>query len=1008
MTDNRIQYFVPGLDDSFEKGWYQTNDNGVRLSDTAADADVFELGNLIVINAHTPVEVISAGAGNDVYLISPDVPTGVIINDGSGQNTIRFHAGIYITSILMATDSDNPVLFITLSNSAVLEIRTLDIMTFEFADINHALSGILSTANQLVDFYDDKPIFNNVSYTVSVAENITDDDVIAIVSGRDKTTADNALVYALKTPSDIFEITANGIITLKAGKTLDYEASQKHDLTVTISDGTNLAEAVVMINVTDIDDTAPVFARTFLRIRLNEGIANDYVIATFSATDVDTTTPLTYSITAGNSDGLFAIDSITGKLTLAPHKMLDAELINGRRELTITVTDGINEAEAGILMHLRDINIPGETITISKYQGTISLFPKTNYPVIIFDEGIEIVDFRERILVNRIDYMQLTLSSGAIIRVQTPTRDVTIFRIGDDDTEWNYAELKSFLFASADDHFVSDTQITFTNPIKIPYQATIAEDTASGTVIETVWDSTTPAGTTFRITAGNNANLFAIDASGVITLATSKTLDFETARSHTLTIQETATLTDEETVGGEIVTTTRTVTPSYNVIITVADINDIMPVVTQTGTATLAENAAGADVTGLILSVDDVDTVNVFSWSITDADGNDLKHIYDIVADGNNWKLKLKAGQAVDFEQSASETLKVAVNDGVHDSALIDITIAVTNRDDGPAIIAIAGASGVDLTALDIGDVLNASITTPDPDGVPLGSTGTWRWFHKYNPDVTIGTGDSYTLIASDHGANIGVEYSYTDIVDAANSTISKAINILANAVSRAVVTPTTPDADSDIALGDTTGGKEIDAGDGSDRITGGAGNDKIIGGLGDDNIDLGTSKTDTDIVIYGIGGRAAKDGNDNISNFNRGIDQLVFALDTSHTGVSAITDYDSFLTYVTKGTATLDDDEFRVQLVLGKDSDGNGQIEGLLFHFASTSFYSGGRLSLPLMKISFANPIDTADIQDIFTNDAGEPADMTLALNRYYFITDLEYLDDFMGDTDSISYEIA
>ena len=62
MTDNRIQYFVPGLDDSFEKGWHQTNDNGVQLSDTAADADVFELGNLIVINAHTPAKVISAGA----------------------------------------------------------------------------------------------------------------------------------------------------------------------------------------------------------------------------------------------------------------------------------------------------------------------------------------------------------------------------------------------------------------------------------------------------------------------------------------------------------------------------------------------------------------------------------------------------------------------------------------------------------------------------------------------------------------------------------------------------------------------------------------------------------------------------------------------------------------------------------------------------------------------------------------------------------------------------------
>jgi hypothetical protein len=114
------------------------------------------------------------------------------------------------------------------------------------------------------------------------------------------------------------------------------------------------------------------------------------------------------------------------------------------------------------------------------------------------------------------------------------------------------------------------------------------------------------------------------------------------------------------------------------------------------------------------------------------------------------------------------------------------------------------------------------------------------------------------------------------------------------------------------------------------------------------------------------------------------------------------------FLDYITKDTVTLDDDEFRVQLDLGKDADGKTQIEGLFFHFASSSFYSGGRASLPLMKISFADPIDEAGITNIFTDENGQPVDASQVLNNYFFITNLDYLDDFMGGADSISYEIA
>ena len=59
-------------------------------------------------------------------------------------------------------------------------------------------------------------------------------------------------------------------------------------------------------------------------------------------------------------------------------------------------------------------------------------------------------------------------------------------------------------------------------------------------------------------------------------------------------------------------------------------------------------------------------------------------------------------------------------------------------------------------------------------------------------------------------------------------------------------------------------------------------------------------------------------------------------------------------------------------------------------------------------MKISFADPIDEAGITNIFTDENGQPVDASQVLNNYFFITNLDYLDDFMGGADSISYEIA
>ena len=75
-----------------------------------------------------------------------------------------------------------------------------------------------------------------------------------------------------------------------------------------------------------------------------ENIASGSTIADlsdrFTGTDQDRDgEPLFYSITGGNNDGLFTINSSTGVITLASGKTLDYETAT-QHQLQVTATDG--------------------------------------------------------------------------------------------------------------------------------------------------------------------------------------------------------------------------------------------------------------------------------------------------------------------------------------------------------------------------------------------------------------------------------------------------------------------------------------------------------------------------------------------------------------------------------------------------------------------------------------------------------------------------------------------
>ncbi|WP_025665723.1 BspA family leucine-rich repeat surface protein [Aquimarina megaterium] len=143
------------------------------------------------------------------------------------------------------------------------------------------------------------PVINNQSFTV--AENIADNIPIGSIEAIDPD--GDTLVFSISVNDDhLFEISDEGILSLDDLKVLDYEASQSHTITVLVTDGKTTAEAIVTINLTDVDDTS--FVTTWQTTSSNEMVT----ISTRS-------TEFTYDYTIDWGDGT----TQTGRTTDATH-----------------------------------------------------------------------------------------------------------------------------------------------------------------------------------------------------------------------------------------------------------------------------------------------------------------------------------------------------------------------------------------------------------------------------------------------------------------------------------------------------------------------------------------------------------------------------------------------------------------------------------------------------------------------------------------------------------------
>jgi len=193
--------------------------------------------------------------------------------------------------------------------------------------------------------------------TFSVAEDAANGAVVGTVTATDPDTGDTRTYSITAGNGDgIFAInSATGEITVTDNSNLNYESATSYGLTVKVEDSGGLTDtAAVTVNVTDVNEDPTVSSASF---SIDEHSADGSAVGTLTASDPDAGDSLTYSIIAGNDQGLFSIDSSTGKITVNNGTDLDFE-VDPTYTLTIRVADSGSPAlseTATVTINLNDI-----------------------------------------------------------------------------------------------------------------------------------------------------------------------------------------------------------------------------------------------------------------------------------------------------------------------------------------------------------------------------------------------------------------------------------------------------------------------------------------------------------------------------------------------------------------------------------------------------------------------------------------------------------------------------
>ncbi|MFL2960788.1 MAG: beta strand repeat-containing protein, partial [Candidatus Thalassarchaeaceae archaeon] len=494
-------------------------------------------------------------------------------------------------------------------------------ITISFTDGTNTL-GAQTTAITVTDVNEAAPVFGDgASASASVAEVTTVGTYTA--TDADGSATQTYSIVAASTDSgsvdhDLFSInSASGALTFSTAPNYEDPGCGAGDNSNTcvvilqVTDGANTDTITVTATVTDLNEAAPEFGDGATATANVAELAT--TVGTYSATDADGTASLTYSIVAVGTNAasvdhdLFSIVSGTGALTFAAAPNYEApgcgagnnantcvvvlsvtDGLAGSADDTITVTvtvTDLNEAApvfsdgASASANVAELTTTVDTYGATDADGTASL----TYSIVAVGANAASVDH---------DLFAINSASGALTFASAPDFETPGCGANNNaNTCVVVLSVTDGVAGTADDTITITVTVTDVAPsITASQTANLAEDASVNDDVMTV-STTGDAATAFVISAGNSQGVFKINAAGLIEVASTSNLDFESTTSYTLTI-----LAADATGTADIET----------VAITITDVNEAAPEFGDGATA--SANVAEGSTTVGTYSATDADT----------------------------------------------------------------------------------------------------------------------------------------------------------------------------------------------------------------------------------------------------------------------------------------------------------------------------------------------------------------------------------------------------------------
>ncbi|XP_061690531.1 protocadherin Fat 2 [Syngnathoides biaculeatus] len=324
----------------------------------------------------SPIAKIHVPAFNYSPMSFPEDTYVVVLSEMSPPKTFVVKVSVDSVNVTysLKTNPDSSKFKIHPKSGVIVTRETFDYegqKRYEFDVLANEGEAEAHVVVEIADENDNSPEFTLTSYLATVDENSPVGSNIAKIEATDKDDGKNGFVtYAIANADNLpFAIDPfTGVVSTT--EHLDYELMRRwYHLRVWASDSgepfSRVTECAATITLNNVNDNVPLFERVGCNVTVPPDLAAGRTVVELSAVDLDELQQLRYVIESGDELQIFAINSVSGEITL---KQAIPPGVHSF-DLRVVASDGEHRSEASVVRVT--VTGRGDELTIICYETYI-------------------------------------------------------------------------------------------------------------------------------------------------------------------------------------------------------------------------------------------------------------------------------------------------------------------------------------------------------------------------------------------------------------------------------------------------------------------------------------------------------------------------------------------------------------------------------------------------------------------------------------------------------------